>query len=803
MNIFFGKISTKFEKEQINEGYYKAPKKSTWFGHAENRIDVGDYAYIIGGNKIQLWRAREWGAHNKKECLWFDILNNDLGIKTNRFTALKLFKLTTDLIIHTSRSAKNRAFFKLEPLKQINLEEISNSDFYKNEDLYRKTIFNYGIPHDISWSEDLSFHFDNGELKLLQNDFTDKSVQDSFRNNLSYAGRGAVRKDKLLKEVLKVRSIRDTLSLRYDQYSLRTVYDTFFCEYKVGEKYFLVGAYWDDVTPKDQTERFVIEGIWENGSDGKLQSKILNIPVGSQIGIKASYVKEKTKSVMRIKARGTVSLNLNDGVGLEIDWEENFIPFEVDFPNNYRKRVNEIKKKEHINAIWNHTYENNEIQQIMKKKNYKPSLNQIFYGPPGTGKTFYLKNKLFEKYTLKETTLTKEKYLENEVRKLSWWQVITIALLDLKNAKVPDIRKHEWVQIKEQISNSNSVSNTIWTQLQKHTIEDCENVKFTNRKAPQIFNKTKDSCWEILDEEANELVPELFDLKEKVDEFNPNPDKIIENYKFVTFHQSFTYEDFIEGIKPIFPEDEDETSELGYSIENGVFKELCLRAEKDPTNKYAIFIDEINRGNVSAIFGELITLIELDKRKGQPNEIEVVLPYSKKSFSVPANIDIYGTMNTADRSVEALDTALRRRFEFKEMMPKSDTLKDISFDLNGTSFTLEEVLTTMNRRITSLLDRDYTIGHSYFVNVKSDEKKALADAFNNKVIPLLQEYFYGDYGKIGLVLGNEFVVKDSEEDVVFANFEYENKDDLQQTTYKLLTKNEDTIVTALSSMLGK
>ena len=164
------------------------------------------------------------------------------------------------------------------------------------------------------------------------------------------------------------------------------------------------------------------------------------------------------------------------------------------------------------------------------------------------------------------------------------------------------------------------------------------------------------------------------DLIDKVENFIPDANKKIERYKFVTFHQSYSYEDFIEGIKPVMTKD-DITQELGYKIEDGVFKALCDEARNDPGNKYAIFIDEINRGNVSAIFGELITLIEQDKRKGEANEISVQLPYSKASFSVPANIDIYGTMNTADRSVEALDTALRRRFSFVEMMPNADLLE--------------------------------------------------------------------------------------------------------------------------------
>ena len=426
----------------------------------------------------------------------------------------------------------------------------------------------------------------------------------------------------------------------------------------------------------------------------------------------------------------------------------------------------------------------------------KKAINQILYGPPGTGKTYYLKDQLFDKYTSNETSLTKEQYLENKISDLSWWEVVTVALLDLKKAKVPEIRKHKWVQIKEKYSNSSSVNNTLWTQLQTHTVDNCENVKFTNRRTPQIFSKTTDSYWEILENEVEELVPELYDLKDSVDNYNPDPDTVIKHYDFVTFHQSFAYEDFIEGIKPVLPENEEEVADLGYRIEDGVFKRLCDKADKDPNNRYAIFIDEINRGNVSAIFGELITLIEIDKRKGSKNAIPIKLPYSKTMFRVPSNLDIYGTMNTADRSVEALDTALRRRFEFKEMMPKPALLKEITFDV----FNLERVLTTINERITVLLDRDYVIGHSYFINLKSEDTLGLAKVFSNNVVPLLQEYFYNDYQKIALVLGVGFVEEEKNKEVPFPDFSEIDKPE-SLTTYNLKEVDEETIVTAIEQLL--
>lgn len=396
--------------------------------------------------------------------------------------------------------------------------------------------------------------------------------------------------------------------------------------------------------------------------------------------------------------------------------------------------------------FWMYKEENqNNENEENQMANLNFPLNQILYGAPGTGKTYTTKKLAIEIIDGKEYLDSTEedrdiilaRYNElasaNQIHFTTFHQSMSyedfiegIKPDTIDNRVTYEVKDGIFKQISDfAISKTESNFDESYNNLLKEILandNDFLELKTATQKSFYIKVNSKNSLNLYTSENKNK---QGSITKEKLN-------------KQVNGHQEFDgWEGYVNGVIE-YLKTKHNLEISGNSIEK----------------KYVLIIDEINRGNVSSIFGELITLLEEDKRKGNKEEIEVVLPYSQDKFSVPNNLYIIGTMNTADRSVESLDTALRRRFSFVEMPSKPEKLVDVTLE-DAEEIDLEQLLDKINQRIELLIDKDHQIGHSFFINLK--DLNGLKTAFKNKIIPLLEEYFFGDFGKIGLVLGENFI----------------------------------------------
>lgn len=415
------------------------------------------------------------------------------------------------------------------------------------------------------------------------------------------------------------------------------------------------------------------------------------------------------------------------------------------------------------------------------------AFNRIYYGPPGTGKTYEVSKLLRRDYEQAMTSVSaaewQSQFIADRIAPLKWWEAAVLALIDLGGkANVSQLLAHPFIDaLATAKGRKDNLRQTIWTTLQERTVDESTTVKQKLRFSPQVFDKSEESVWQL----AGECEEACADLVALLKEYRAGAQssEILRHYSFVTFHQSYSYEEFVEGLRPVL-DDGTESGAIKYEIRPGAFKDLCRKARLAPEQRFAMVIDEINRGNISKIFGELITLIEPDKREGAENTISVTLPYSGESFSVPPNVDIIGTMNTADRSLALLDTALRRRFDFVPVLPDArdeagTPLFGLRVTLGGQVIDIPRMLSVINQRVEALYDRDHCIGHAYFTSLvqvpDGDERLvALSQVFSNRIVPLLEEYFFEDWQKIRLVLADNqkpeasrFVIEsqDHEEDL--------------------------------------
>ncbi len=358
--------------------------------------------------------------------------------------------------------------------------------------------------------------------------------------------------------------------------------------------------------------------------------------------------------------------------------------------------------------------------------------NLIYTGVAGTGKTHRLLTlqRLYDEVVASSWSA----WRLQQLRDCSWCDVVcAILLLEDRLMSVPEIMQHPLLKDKATANaRQDNISQTIWLQLNSHAHPQSATVKSRHRSANYYFDKTESSHWYILPEAQAMLSTRLADLialEAKGTASVANAAYHIERSCLVSFHQAYGYDEFVEGIRPHINA---QTGQMQYQVQDGAFLALCAKASADPEHRYAMLIDEINRANTAQVFGELMSVIEPSKRAGSLTPMRVRLAYSGRQFSVPANVDIYATMNTQDHALATLDTAFRRRFEFVHCTPDAALVGSVT-DATGQEVDLATMMTRLNQRLAELLGEEAQLGQAYFMNLTHIAH--LARRLHRQIIP--------------------------------------------------------------------
>lgn len=673
MNLFFGKISTKYDIQQISGGYYKSDKNSSWFGG----IQIGDYAFIIGGGKIQLWQAREWGQKDGQDCLYFDIIFKEVPIRIKEFVAFKFFELNVNLIIKTTKSTAKeyKAFFKITLGQEFSEDLLLDLDTYKDKSNYRAINLLSSKNMVQSNTYNIQLYFEDSDLKIAPIKHSDPLITNNFRNNLPFINKGQSNKDKTLAIVKYQQNLGTSIGTKV---SIMQLYEAFMCPYVVKKsttKYWVVNGF--DKERIDyclEHSTFIMQFQYNDQPSNRVTTQLqeaCKIKEGDKVllynenryyahgtFVKADAAFTKTTSLKEQIKEGTQN-NLEEIIGFK------------DAPCYYE----DLTKNNGFNGKWGQRLCLDEWSDIKEDGIHIPGIMKSLDG--------FIQNTILQ--------LKNQAFYEQVVDSLSEEIDITT---DNKIEEHLQLLKHKFQIILQGPPGTGKTYRAM------------------NMAEKMIFNKiSKDK-----EEQYTKMVTS-------------------DRFKLIQFHPSYTYEDFIRGISAMT----NEKNDIIYKTENKILSVFANQAASDPDNDYVLIIDEINRANLPNVLGELIFALEYRGRKvasmyAIDNDNSIFLPSNLYIIGTMNTADrSIGHIDYAIKRRFAFVNILAKEsvIEFpkaKELFQKVAKLfvESENGQLKNSSFLAPD------------FDyKDVQLGHSYFL---VDNDADLKIRLNYEIIPILNEY---------------------------------------------------------------
>ncbi len=799
MKLFFGKISSKIDPNQLEEGYYSAPQDSSWF----NGIELGDYAYVIGGDLIQLWKAKEWTKRQEPEGerLLFDIIIKDLGIKIKDFVAFKYFQLSIDFIVKTSRStgSEQKAFFEINYDATCSESLLLNKNTYKDIDNYRKirTVTSENNPEIFPY--DLRIQLINNELLLHPVQNCQIELLHKVKNNLGYIGNGQPRKDRTL-SIIKAH-LGENSELQ-NKISIIDIYDAILNDYKVdtrAEKYWVLNGFDREKIHFDLDQNsFVMYFQYEVQKKGEVTKqlrKAKRINHGDKVIL---YNKNRYYAHATFRETKNIvpssEITLQDQIENKINNEEGQLITYTDAPCFYEdlrtdngfdgewgQRLNigkwmnihengiaisgiseklakstiitdtilELKDgsffelvKAHLSGEIKNFNKNQKMKSVRKLLESKKQV--ILQGPPGTGKTHTAKD-IAEEMIFGSVSDDKTEQIRN-LESTGQFELIQFH----PSYSYEDFVRGITATTNDEGQISYETENKILVKFAGNATRN--NLQIPLTELDDISVKYQEYILEKIERASsnhrsyhfnNDDFVRLLDIHKWQNEDSLGKlryERLIDgNWVMQTWldiEETFTWDNYN---KP-----QDFTGAYDHQGLTSVQNDFIAFVDrlKRTSSSYVMIIDEINRANLPSVLGELIYALEY---RGEP----VQSMYNIKgdnSIILPDNLYIIGTMNTADRSVGHIDYAIKRRFAFVDVLPNIQVIKNEKakelFKLVSALFVKEDN-SSSDHLASDFESKDVQLGHSYFLlndGSEDDQTEELKMRLNYEILPILNEY---------------------------------------------------------------